>query len=364
MNRIYAVLHHRRLRTRWSIAIGLTVFLFPGTMAAAAPSGTVETATFESAILPEAILDIEATREIRVYLPPGYADSEQRYPVIYYCHSLYWDNARLFESGAVKSTLDRAIANGVIAPFIFVAGDFAGTSNAGCFFENSPVSGRWIDHVIEELVPFIDNRYRTLAERNSRAIVGDLIGGYGALKLAMMHPDVFSVVYALHPAAAGTGYLPMTGLADWQRMHDAPSFESMADDVYSQVFTSMAQAYLPNPNRPPLYCDFMQELQDGEMRLHVANSERLKNSFLLDHLLPAYADNLRQLNGIKFDWGRYDQNYDHVWSNQAFTRQLEELGIEHEAEEYRGNTWNQNWTEYGRVYADLLPFLARHLATE
>ena len=52
---------------------------------------------------------------------------------------------------------------------------------------------------------------------------------------------------------------------------------------------------------------------------------------------------------------------DHVYSNQSFTRKLDDLGIEHEAEEYRGDPWNQNWTENGRFYTRVLPFLNRYL---
>jgi hypothetical protein len=53
-----------------------------------------------------------------------------------------------------------------------------------------------------------------------------------------------------------------------------------------------------------------------------------------------------------------------VLSNQAFSRRLEDLGIEHEAEEYRGDPWNRTWTPDGRFYTRLLPFMARHLAFE
>jgi hypothetical protein len=84
----------------------------------------------------------------------------------------------------------------------------------------------------------------------------------------------------------------------------------------------------------------------------------------LDNWVPRYAENLRQLKGIKFDWGRYDPNVDHIYSNQAFTRLLNEYGIAHEAEEYDGDTYSKNWIEHGRVTTDLLPFFATMLAFE
>jgi hypothetical protein len=67
------------------------------------------------------------------------------------------------------------------------------------------------------------------------------------------------------------------------------------------------------------------------------------------------------MRGLGFDWARYDPNYDHVYANQQFTLKLDELGVEHEAEEYRGDPWSNNITDYGRFYTRVLPFLSRHL---
>jgi hypothetical protein len=60
-----------------------------------------------------------------------------------------------------------------------------------------------------------------------------------------------------------------------------------------------------------------------------------------------------------FHW--YDPIRDRVYGSQAFSRKLESYGVEHEAEEYRGIYWTENWTKNGRFYARLLPFFARHL---
>jgi hypothetical protein len=71
---------------------------------------------------------------------------------------------------------------------------------------------------------------------------------------------------------------------------------------------------------------------------HTENTQKAQAVFLLDQSLEASAQNLQQLRGIAFDWTRYDPTPTHVYTNQAFTRKLEDLGIEHEAEEYRGNS--------------------------
>ena len=303
---------------------------------------------------------LDPNRTIKIYLPPGYAQSGKSYPVIYYFHSLGSSNVRLFADGKVQKLFDRAITEKVVQAFILVAADYS-TPTTGCFFENSTTTGHWLDFTMKELVPFIDRHFRTLPNRDSRGLAGDYMGGYGALKFALLYPEIFSVVYALNPVATGTGLVPMNSLANWKKMHDAKSAGDLEGDIYSQVFLAMAQAYLPNPDRPPFYCDFMVELENGELKPSIENTQKIQAAFLLDHLLPEKAGNLRTMRGIKFDWARYDPTQDHVYANQVFTRRLEELGIEHEAEEYRGNPWNKNWTDDGRVYCELLPFFNRHL---
>ncbi len=90
-------------------------------------------------------------------------------------------------------------------------------------------------------------------------------------------------------------------------------------------------------------------------------TERLRNNFLLETMIPQYADNLKSLRGFKFDWPRSDSNEDHIYSNLAFTHKLNEFGIVHEAEEYNGTWGEPNWGGDGRVYTEVLPFFQRHL---
>ncbi len=325
--------------------------------------GSLVTETIASAALRDNRIEIDPSRRVFVYLPPGYADdgNTRRYPVIYYFHSLFSSPQQMFADGEVVKLFDRSIARGAIDEFILVAADYS-TPHVGCFFSNSPTSGRWLDFTTAELLPFVDQHFRTLPQRESRGLAGDMLGGYGAFKFAMLYPDLFSVVYALHPAGTGQGILPMADRPDWAKILKAKSWSDLDAWGYTPVFVAMAQAYLPNPNRPPFYCDFMMEPDaEGIPRLNGANVEKLKQTFALDRLLPAHAKDLRRMTAIKFDWGRYDENYDHVYANQAFTRNLDNLGIEHEAEEYRGNAWNRNWIPHGRVEDNMLPFFGRFL---
>lgn len=126
----------------------------------------------------------------------------------------------------------------------------------------------------------------------------------------------------------------------------------------------MSQAFLPNADRPPFYCDFLMEMKDGQPAYAADNARRLIAGLSVSHQLDEYGANLRKLRGIAFDWGRYDPIQDHVYGSQALTRKLESFGIDHEAEEYRGVYGTENWRENGRFYSRLLPFFARHLVFE
>ncbi|MEB2776396.1 alpha/beta hydrolase-fold protein [Algoriphagus sp. D3-2-R+10] len=325
--------------------------------------GSVVTETLVSTILQENRIGLDPNRSIKIYLPPGYTGSRRSYPVVYYLHNIFWSPAQMFEDGNLVSFLERGFSNEVVKEFILVAADFS-TPTTGSIYGNSQTSGRWMDFIIEELVPFIDSKFRTLPNRNSRALAGDFFGGYGALKLAMMHADIFSVSYALHPVATGSGPQPWGSIpVDWKKIHQAKSWADLPNGR-EQIFVSMAQAFLPNPNRPPFYCDFWVEFENNEPKPHPVNTRKAQVGFLLDETLDKYASNLRTMRGIAFDWGRFDPTKAHVLSNRAFSQKLEDLGIEHEAEEYNGNQYNRNWTENGRFYARVLPFLARNLVFE
>ncbi|MGC3946212.1 MAG: alpha/beta hydrolase-fold protein [Chryseolinea sp.] len=134
-------------------------------------------------------------RRVSVYLPPGYERSGKRYPVIYYLHG-YTGTDSIY--AGMKDILDRGIAENKIKPFILVQSNQY-TLFEGSFYGNSSLTGNWSDFTAKELVTYIDANYRTMSSRESRGIAGHSMGGHGALKIAMLYPEVFSSVYALSP---------------------------------------------------------------------------------------------------------------------------------------------------------------------
>jgi len=332
--------------------------------AAAERQGTLVRETITSAVLRDNRIGLDVRRNIVIYLPPGYTSSGKAYPVVYYCRNIFQNAEQLFSSGRLERLLNRAFSRGVCRDFILVAADYS-SSTSGSLYENSSTSGRWLDFTTHELVPFIDGKFRTLRSRDCRAVVGDFMGGRGALKLGMTHADLFSVVYALHPVATGRGYIPWSYVdADWSKIYAAKTFGELAGAGRSQIMVAICQAFLPNPNRPPFYCDFFMEPKDGVPVFHVDHTAKIQDGFLLERTLDDAAVNLRSLRGLAFDWARYDQTASHIVSAVEFSRKLDDLGIEHEAEEYRGNPWDKLWTDDGRFYSRLLPFVNNSLVFE
>ncbi|MEQ9378212.1 MAG: alpha/beta hydrolase-fold protein [Imperialibacter sp.] len=330
----------------------------------AAKQGSLKTETLASEILKDNLIGLDPNRMVKVYLPPGYTNSKKAYPVVYYLHNAFSNVDAAFQDGNLLKLVDRAFASNVVHEFILVAADYS-SPTTGSMYENSTTSGRWLDFTVNELVPFIDGKFRTLSSRDSRAVVGHFFGGRGALKLAMTHAEVFSVAYAMHPVATGNGDLPWANLdIDWSKIKDAQTFQELAGLGRTQIFVAISQGFLPNPNRPPFYCDFFVDFENGQPKLNPEMVSRAKKEFHLEETLEESAANLRSMRGIAFDWGRFDQTQAHVISSRTLSRKLIDYGVEHEAEEYNGDPWSKIWIDDGRFYTRVLPFLGRKLVFE
>src|ERR1022692_250024 len=302
-------------------------------------------------------------RKMVIYLPAGYDRSSRRYPVIYFLPTPFESYRAPFDQHGAQTLFDRAIAAGVIDPFILVAVDM--NTPLGCsWYVNSPVTGNWEDFMMEELAPYVDREFRTLANRNSRGIAGEFMGGYGAIRFGMRHPDAFGSVYALHPVGTGSGLLTMYSRPNWDLLANAKSQGDVKQDGLSTIFTTIFQAHLPNPDKPPLFIDLQAHKSGDQLVIDSKVTERLRNNFFIESMIPQYADNLKSLRGFKFDWARNDTNQDHVYANQALTHKLDEFGIPHEAEEYNGLWGHGVWGEDGRIYTEVLPFFRKHLVFE
>lgn len=125
-----------------------------------------------------------------VYLPPKYAESTERYPVIYYLHG---GSGNQREGRWMIRKVDAAIQTGKMKPVIIVcpqALPIGWYINANVT-DPKVTSGPIEDVMIDDLIPYIDSHYRTIATREGRGIEGFSMGGRGTLMLAFKHPDLF-----------------------------------------------------------------------------------------------------------------------------------------------------------------------------
>lgn len=131
-----------------------------------------------------------------IYLPPGYTYSDRRYPVVYLLHGYTDDETAWVQFGEVNYAADKAINNGEIPPMIIVMPD-AGVT----FYINDHENEvRYEDMFFEELIPYIDQTYRTRPKKEFRGVAGLSMGGYGSLVYILRHPDVFAACAALSSA--------------------------------------------------------------------------------------------------------------------------------------------------------------------
>ena len=127
-----------------------------------------------------------------VYLPPDYATSTRRYPVVYLLHGFTDNESGWIQFGEVNLAADRAIAEREIPPLIIVMPDGGVT----WYINDYQNKVRYEDMFVQELIPHIDATFRTRPDREFRGLSGLSMGGWGTLTFAMRHPDLFSACAA------------------------------------------------------------------------------------------------------------------------------------------------------------------------
>lgn len=297
-------------------------------------------------------------RKVSVYLPPDYDKSNKRFPVIYYMHGFMGTDSI---SSQMKSILDKSIAQNKIRSFIIVIASHY-TLYEGSFYSNSSLTGNWTDFAAKELVEYIDKNFRTIATRDGRGIAGHSMGGYGAIKTGMLFPEVFSSVYALSPGLLAFVKEFGPNSDSYKELGKIKTLEELKKTYYPKVLVAVARAWSPNPDKPPFYCDLPFTYKGDSLIVNQAVVEKWNQNMPV-YMVDKYASNLRKLKAIKFDWGRNDASRFPVQIGM-FSQRLENLGIEHFAEEYIGNHVNKIWTEDGRVLNDMLPFFNDYLRFE
>lgn len=168
-------------------------------------AGRLDRHVIESRVLRGNPLGDPHERPLWVYVPPGYDDNPaRRYPTVYVImgytgHIAMWTNRTPFRR-PFPELADEVFASGGAPPAIVVYVD-TWTSYGGSQYLDSPATGRYHTYLCEEVVAWVDAHYRTVADRDMRAITGKSSGGYGAMVTAMLRPDLFGA-FATHAGDA------------------------------------------------------------------------------------------------------------------------------------------------------------------
>jgi S-formylglutathione hydrolase FrmB len=306
--------------------------------------GTVVLETIESRALAGNPLGDPTARRAAVWLPPSYArEPERRYPVIFWLAGYAGTGEMLFSGNpwqpGLGERLDRLVGSGRMGEAIVVAPD-AFTRWGGAQYLDSPALGAYETYLVREVVPAVDARFRTRAARDGRAIGGKSSGGFGALVLAMRHPDLFSAV-ASH---AGDMYFELSLLPDLplaartlRRHGGVPPFlahferrEKKDGPDFTTIMTlATAGAYSPDAARPGgLALPF--NLETGEIDWAVW--ARWKSWDPVE-MAAAHAESLRAMKLVFLDAGTRDEHNLDVGA-RVLAGRLRALGVACEHEEF------------------------------
>ena len=300
--------------------------------------GRFDELEIESDVLRDNPLGDPHVRPLWVYVPPAYdAEPDRRFPSIYLIQGMtgqldMWRNRSAFRPN-VPERIDALFAEENCPPALVVLVD-CWTTYGGSQFIDSPGTGRYCEYLCDDVVSFVDSRYRTLAEPGHRGLTGKSSGGYGAMVVPMLRPDVFGGL-ATHSGDAlfETCYLPEFGEAArtlrdeydgsyerfWEDFRSRPAFSKSSDFPLVNEW-AMAACYSAN--------------EDGSIELPFDVATGMLRDDVWQRWLAwdpvrmasRHADALRSLRAIYIDAGNKDEFFLDLGA-EAFRRELEKLGI-------------------------------------
>ncbi|MGH2735002.1 MAG: alpha/beta hydrolase [Actinomycetota bacterium] len=309
--------------------------------------GRLDRLEIESEVLKGNPLDDPYRRPLYVYVPEGARDGGQ-YCSVYVIQGMtgqvdMWLGRTAFEPTMIER-IDALFAEGDLPPAVIVFVD-AWTSYGGSQFINSASTGRYMDYLCDEVVAFVDGRYPTAASRDHRGIAGKSSGGYGAMVVPMLRPDLFGALAshagdALFEACYQTEF-PTTArvLRDkfegswevfWERFRAADHLDF---GLYGHALNTyaMGACYSPDESRPG------KALLPFDIETSKLDPVIWERWLAWDPVRMAHprGDALASMKRIYLDAGKADEYYLDLGA-QAFAKQLDLLGVEYSLELFEG----------------------------
>jgi len=311
--------------------------------------GTVVTLQYESEILRNNPPGDEYVRDVIVYLPPDY-DKNKRYPSVYALTGFTGRGRMMLNDNAFTPNfaerMDALISEGRIKPMIAVLPDCF-THYGGSQYINSSATGNYEDYLTGEIVPFVDENFRTMRDKNARAVMGKSSGGYGALIMAMRHADLFGLACS----TSGDCYFEYCYLPDFPKAFRAMNGDPLRivekmwneeakkgkDDFAALNIIGMSACYSPNGTDFDLPFD----LKTGAIR------EEIRRKWLAHdpvYLVEKYAENLKSLKLLYVDAGTRDEFYLDIGAGVLCER-LKKFDVPHIHEEFDDGHFNISYRQ-------------------
>ena len=262
-------------------------------------------------------------RELLIYFPPSYQRTSKRFPVVYLISGFTGFGKMNMNISAysenIQQRLDRLIRTKKIKETIVVMPDCF-TKYGGSQYVNSAATGRYEDYLIKEIVPYIDKTFRTIPKAGARCIIGKSSGGYGAMWLAMRHPDVFGLMVT-HSGDSAFEYCYMKDFPDFivQIKNFGNGHSAVRRFINTQLnskqpkprefhnilnIIGMSSCYSPNPKRKEYNFDLPFDIYTGELIPDIWNKWLRYDPV---RLVNKYRNNLKKLRMIFIDCGTKDE---------------------------------------------------------
>ena len=299
-------------------------------------AGRLDKLTITSGLLRANPLSDPYDRPLWVYLPPGYDDGADRFPCVYMLHGYggsvaSWENRPVY-GRPFPELADQAFASGRAEPAVVVFVD-GWTRYGGSQYIDSAGTGRYLSYLCDEIVPYVDGVYRTMAARDHRAVIGKSSGGFGALVAAMLRPDVFGGC-ASHAGDAlyESLYLPWMprivralggydgDIMVWWRDFQERMPDVSPDERALELALGVSACFSPGTDGVP---QLPVDTATGEIREDIWRKWLAWDPV---RMIPDHAEQLRSLRGIWIDAGSADEFFLDLGA-KAMRRALLEIGL-------------------------------------
>lgn len=291
-------------------------------------------------------------RDLFVYLPPDYDNSTELFPTVYFLSGFTGRGKMMLNDNAfspsLEERLDSLIASKKIKPMIAVMPDCF-TYYGGSQYLNSTATGNYEDYLTSEIVRIVDKNFRTIDNRNSRAVVGKSSGGYGALICGIRHADKFGLISSI----SGDAYFELCYLSDFPKAFRAIKGNPKAfiekflsnekkgrNDFPALNIIGMSSCYSPNGTNFDLPFD----LETGEIRKDIWAKWLTHDPV---RLVEKSVENLKSLKLLFLDAGIRDEFALDIGA-KVLSKKLTDFEIPHIHEEFDDGHFNISY-RYNRT---------------